>query len=168
MERENLDIRIPARNKWSYSIGCIGRDMCYTLVSYFIVYFLTNGIGLKDWELGAVTVIMVIARFWDAVNDPMMGTIVDNTRSRWGKFKPWTMTGALLNSIFVFLLFLDYGFTGVPYLALFTVIYVLWGMTYTMNDISYWAMMPSFSADPRSARALVPWPGSLPAWVCSS
>lgn len=154
MERENLDIRIPARNKWSYSIGCIGRDMCYTLVSYFIVYFLTNGIGLKDWELGAVTVIMVIARFWDAVNDPMMGTIVDNTRSRWGKFKPWIMTGALLNSIFVFLLFLDYGFTGVPYLALFTVIYVLWGMTYTMNDISYWAMMPSFSADPKERESV--------------
>lgn len=145
---EKLDIAVPQSTKWLYSVTGLGRDMAYTLVNYFIIYYLTMGLGLADWELGAVTIITVVMRFWDAVNDPVMGTIIDNTRSRWGKFKPWILIGAVLNSVTVFLFFHSFGLTGVPFLIYFTVIYLLWETTYTMNDIGYWSMLPSFSADP--------------------
>lgn len=139
--------KIPMKNKLSYSIGCIGRDMCYALVSSYLVYFLANGIGLQNWELGVITIIMFIARIWDAVNDPIMGVIVDNTRSKWGKFKPWIITGAVSSSAITMLLFTDLGIEGVPFLILFAFFYLLFDITFTANDIAYWSMLPSMSTD---------------------
>ena len=139
--------KISARNKWTYSIGCIGRDMCYALFGSYLVYFLINAVGISDWELGAVTVIMLIARIWDAVNDPIMGIIVDNTRSKWGKFKPWIILGAVGSAAITMLLFTDFGISGVPFLIVFTLFYFLFDITFTANDIGYWSMLPSMSTD---------------------
>lgn len=139
--------KISARNKWTYSIGCIGRDMCYALFSSYLVYFLINAIGVSDWELGAITIIMLIARIWDAVNDPIMGVIVDNTKSKWGKFKPWIILGAVGSAAITMLLFTDLGISGVPFLIIFTVFYFLFDITFTANDIGYWSMLPSMSTD---------------------
>ncbi|HEY8390725.1 MAG TPA: glycoside-pentoside-hexuronide (GPH):cation symporter [Clostridia bacterium] len=137
--------KISARNKWSYSIGCIGRDMCYALFSSYLVYFLINAIGVSDWELGVITIIMLIGRIWDAINDPIMGVIVDNTKSRWGKFKPWIILGAVASAGITMLLFTDFGISGVPFLILFAIFYFLFDITFTANDIGYWSMLPSMS-----------------------
>ena len=91
---------ISKRTRYSFGFGCIGRDAAYTLVSSFVLTYLTLAVGLSNWQLAGIGVIMVVARFWDAINDPMMGTIIDNTRSRWGKFKPYIIGGAVLNSNF--------------------------------------------------------------------
>ena len=111
--------------------------------------YLTLAVGLSDWQLMVVGGIMVAARIWDAVNDPMMGTIIDNTHTRWGKFKPYILSGALLNSVFIVLLFTDFGLSEVWFLVVFGITYVMWGMTYTMNDISYWSMLPSLTVNPK-------------------
>ena len=111
--------------------------------------YLTLAVGISNWQLAGVGIIMVIARIWDAVNDPMMGTIIDNTHSRWGKFKPYIITGAVLNSIFIVLLFSDYALSEGAFLIVFAITYILWGMTYTMNDISYWSMLPSLTVNPK-------------------
>ena len=74
--------RVSLRSKLSFGIGCVGRDATYTLVSNFILTYHTLGVGISNWQLGVVGVIMVAARKWDAVYDPIMGTIIDNTRSR--------------------------------------------------------------------------------------
>ncbi len=141
--------KVSARTKWSYGLGCIGRDANYSLVANFILTYLTLAVGVTNWQLGAITIIMVLARVWDAINDPMMGTIIDNTRTRFGKFKPYIISGALLNSIFTILLFSNTTQNEWLFVVIFGVTYVLWGMTYTMNDISYWSMLPSLTVDRR-------------------
>jgi melibiose permease/lactose/raffinose/galactose permease len=135
------------RSKWSYAIGCTGRDMCYTLVSmYLLIYIQYSGL-LNEAQFLVLTGIIVLCRVWDAVNDPMMGTIISNTKTRLGKYRPWVLIGCLSNAIFLILLFtlrFDNGWVNVIVLG---VTYLLWGMTYTMNDVSYWSLLPALSED---------------------
>ena len=95
------------RNKYFFGLGTIGRDMFYTILSMYFIWFLTEILNLSDvmlaWTGGALTVL----RIFDALNDPIMGLIVDNTNSRWGKFKPWILAGALASAGFMILLFSD-------------------------------------------------------------
>lgn len=135
------------KSKYVYSTAAIGRDMMYALYSTYLIVFLTNAVGLPDWELVAVGIVIAAARIWDAINDTFMGIIIDNTRSRFGKFKPWILLGAITSTVVFFALFQDYGLLGWQFVTVFTVLYVLSGMTFTMNDISYWSMYPSFTTD---------------------
>lgn len=148
-QHKDLIAKVSTRTRLSFGLGCIGRDAAYTLVSSFILTYLTLAVGIEDWQLVSIGGIMVAARIWDAVNDPMMGTIIDNTHTRFGKFKPFIITGAVLNSVFIVLLFCDFDLSGVMFLVVFGITYVLWGMTYTMNDISYWGMLPSLTVNPK-------------------
>ena len=135
------------RNKWSLSVGCIGRDLCYTLVSLFLLTYLQYT-GLFDTtQFVVVSIIIIVCRVWDAVNDPMMGTIITNTKTRFGKYRPWVIIGALLNSIFLILMFtvrFDNGWANVAFIG---VAYLFWGMTFTMNDISYWDLLPALASE---------------------
>ena len=135
------------RSKWSYAIGCTGRDMCYTLVSmYLLIYIQYTGL-VDAAQFLALTGIIVLCRVWDAVNDPMMGTIISNTKTRLGKYRPWVLIGCLSNALFLILLFtlrFDNGWVNVAVLG---VVYLLWGMTFTMNDVSYWSLLPALSED---------------------
>ncbi len=135
------------RNKYTFGLGTIGRDMLYSLVSMYLIFYLTDILKLSSEIMWWITGIFVFARVFDALNDPIMGTIVDNTRTKYGKYKPWILFGALLSGIFTVLLFTDFGFTGMTYVAVFAVIYLLWGMSFTANDISFWSMMPSLTLD---------------------
>ncbi|MDO9628589.1 MAG: glycoside-pentoside-hexuronide (GPH):cation symporter [Acholeplasmataceae bacterium] len=132
----------------AYTMSGAGRDMMYALYSTFLIVFLTDALGLSNWQLVAVGSIIAIARVWDAINDPIMGTIIDNTKSKYGKFKPWILIGALSSAVIFFLLFQDLGLTGTAFIVVFGILYVLSGMTFTMNDIAYWSMYPSFTTDP--------------------
>ena len=135
------------RNKWFFSLGTIGRDMLYTLVSMYLLFYLTDILNVSNWTLGWITIIMMAMRIWDAVNDPIMGVIIDNTRSRWGKFKPWIAIGAAISAIFTVLFFTPYGNDGLLFVVIFTFIYILWEISFTANDIGYWSMMPSLTID---------------------
>lgn len=107
----DLTEKVSARNKFTYSIGGIGRDMLYTLVSMYLFIYLSYYVGLDKGELIGITIVMIITRIWDAVNDPMMGVIIENTKSKYGKFKPWILAGALTNALVTMLLFTDFGFS---------------------------------------------------------
>ncbi len=135
------------KNKWTFGLGTIGRDMVYSLISMYLLVYLTEVVNLSDSVLASISVIILCARVFDALNDPVMGVIVDNTRTRWGKFKPWILFGALTSGIFTILLFTDFKLTGTGYIVLFAFLYVFWGMAFTTNDISYWSMMPTLSTD---------------------
>lgn len=93
------------RNRFFFSIGTIGRDMQYTLVSMFLNVYLTEVLNLPDQTLWWTTGITLAVRVYDAVNDPLMGLFVDNTKTRFGKFKPWIAIGGLLSAIFTVLFF---------------------------------------------------------------
>lgn len=135
------------RNRYGYGIGTLGRDMTYTLVSMYLIFYLSDVLEVSTPVLAAVTVILVIARIFDAVNDPFMGLLVDNTRGRWGRFRPWIVAGAALSSVFLVLMFTDFGLGDVAFVIVFTVIYLAWEISYTMNDLGYWAMLPALTQD---------------------
>lgn len=135
------------RNKYCFGLGTIGRDALYSLISMYFITYLTEVVGLSDAELAIIGGLMVVFRVFDALNDPVMGTIVDNTKTKWGKFKPWIIFGALTSGILTILLFSDLGLGGGAYIAFIAVAYLLWGMAYTTNDISYWSLMPAISKD---------------------
>ncbi len=135
------------RNKWTYTLPGIGRDMSYTLFSTFLLTYVLFTRSLTDKQFAAISLIMTIARIWDGINDPVMGGIIENTRSRYGKFKPWIVIGAVLNAGILIAMFSN-GLKEWRFVVLFAVLYFLWDITFTMNDISYWSMLPSLTSDP--------------------
>ena len=136
-------------NRWTFGLGTVGRDMVYNMISMYLMFYLTDVLQLSDDVLWWVTGIIMAARVFDAFNDPFMGVIVDNTHTKYGKFKPWICIGAVLVSILTVLLFSNFGLSGSAFIIVFGIIYVLWGIAYTMNDISYWSMLPTLSQDQR-------------------
>ena len=77
------------RNRFTYGLGTVGRDMVYTMISMYLMFYLTDVLNLDTKVLWWVTAIILGARIFDALNDPVMGVIVDNTHTKWGKYKPW-------------------------------------------------------------------------------
>lgn len=140
-----MNEKVSHRNRWMFGIGTIGRDMLYTLISMFLMFYLTDVLDLSDQIMVYITMMMVLVRIFDAFNDPFMGMLVDNTKSKWGKFKPWILIGALLTSVFTIFFFYDFKVEGFGYVAIFTVNYLLWEISFTANDIAYWSMLPSLS-----------------------
>ena len=138
--------KIRKRNMLMYPLGTVGRDMVYCLVTNFLLTFILFTKGLTAAQLGAVTAIMVAARVFDALNDPVMGNIIENTRSRWGKFKPWLVVGMLLTSVVVYMVF-STKLTGWAFIGLFGLFYFSFSIAYTMHDISYWGMVPALGSD---------------------
>ena len=118
--------------------------MC--LIFYFCMLYYTDVLHISA---GFVGTLFFLAKFWDAINDLAMGMIVDNTRSKWGKFRPWLVIGTLVNSVVLIIMFSDWGLKGVNLYVFASVMYVLWGMTYTIMDIPYWSMIPNLTSDPK-------------------
>lgn len=134
-------------NRYTFGLGTIGRDMLYSMVSIYLLVYLTEILNLPDSTMWYMTGALTALRIFDAVNDPFMGILVDNTHSRFGKFKPWIVIGGLTGGILTVLLFTDFGLTGLGYVFSFVIIYLAWDLTYGANDIAYWSMLPSLTFD---------------------
>ena len=147
-EREIImkDDRIVRRNLIMFPLGTVGRDMIYNLVTSYLLTFVLFTHKLTAAQLSAITAIMVAARIFDALNDPIMGNIIERTRTKWGKFKPWLVIGILTTSVVIYLAF-NVRLQGWSFVWFFGVIYFLYSITYTMHDIAYWGMVPSLSSD---------------------
>lgn len=137
-------MRLSAVEKASYGIGALGKDMACGIVNTFLMFYFTDVVGLAPAFLG---VLFMVARIWDAINDPMAGWLVDNTRTRMGKFRPWILAGTLSNTVVLLVLFSNPAIHGAGQYVFFSVVYILWGMTYTLEDISYWSMIPALADD---------------------
>lgn len=133
------------RNRYCFGLGTIGRDMFYTMVSMYIMVYITEVLKVTDATLAILTVVLLVLRIFDAFNDPIMGLVVDNTRSRFGKFKPWILFGAVVGSLFMLAMFFDMGLSGAAYAAVFGLCYLMWDVFYGLNDIAYWSLMPALS-----------------------
>ena len=134
------------KNLWFFPLGTVGRDMLYQLFTNFILTFIMFTRQLTAGQLAAITAIMVGARIFDAFNDPIMGNIIDRTRTKWGKFKPWLVIGIITTSFVVYAAF-NTKLQGNSFVWFFGFIYFMYSITYTMHDISYWGMVPSLGTD---------------------
>ena len=135
------------RNRWCFAIGTIGRDMVYALQSMFLVVYLTEAMHVSNWVLGAVTILILVVRILDAFNDLLIGAIVDNTRTRWGPYKPWIAVGVVISAGAIVLLFSDFHLADAGFVAVFCLSYVLWSLSFSLNDIPYWSLVPALSVD---------------------
>ena len=125
--------------------------MVYALSSSYIMYYYQDIIGLSASFVG---LILMIARVFDAINDPFMGILVAKTRTKWGKFRPWLISGTVLNAFVLYAMFAAPDLKGTAMMAFFSIIYILWGVTYTMMDIPYWSMIPAITSTPADTENL--------------
>ena len=137
--------RLTSHNLWSFSLGGVGRDLMYQLFNTYMLTCILLTKGVNTAEFAIVGVVIMCCRIFDALNDPIMGSIIEITRTKWGKFKPWIMRGAISNSIVVFLMFWV-PLKGMSFVIFFAIMYIVWSITFTMNDISYWSMLPSLTS----------------------
>ena len=152
--------KVPKFTRWFYPFSGIFRDACYALVGSFLLqYAITSGVLSSDpatfsQQYLVITIAMMVALVWDGINDPIMGFIVEKVHFKLGKFKPWILIGALGNTLAVILLFLVRPANSWVFVVLMLVFYVLWDTFFTMNDIGYWAMLPSLSSDEKERATL--------------
>lgn len=144
-------MNLTGKQKAAFGIGAVGKDMVYALSSSYIMYYYQDIIGLSASFVG---LILMIARVFDAINDPFMGILVAKTRTKWGKFRPWLISGTVLNAFVLYAMFAAPDLKGTAMMAFFSIIYILWGVTYTMMDIPYWSMIPAITSTPADTENL--------------
>lgn len=134
---------LTAKEKVSYGLGAVGKDMVYMLSASYVLYYYQDVLGVSAIAMG---IILLAARVFDAFNDPIMGIIVAKTKTKWGKFRPWLLIGTLLNAVILYAMFAaPPALEGSGLVAYAAIAYILWGVTYTMMDIPYWSMIPAFT-----------------------
>lgn len=145
-EKAVLEDKLSNRNLIMYSLGTFGRDFVYGLFAFQLLNYIIFTKQLTAGEFASITFIIIAARLFDAFNDPIMGGIVENTHTKWGKFKPWQLIGAVLTGIVIITVFSN-DLQGGAFVGLLAFLYFMFSITFTMNDISYWGMLPSLSTN---------------------
>lgn len=136
-------MKLSLKEKISYGLGAVGKDMVYMLSASYVLYYYQDILGVSAIAMG---VILMAARIFDAFNDPVMGVVVAKTRTRWGKFRPWLFIGTITNAVILYIMFsAPPSLNGGGLVAYAAITYILWGVTYTMMDIPFWSMIPAFT-----------------------
>ena len=149
------------KEKYSFGIGAFGKDIILAYVNVFLMIYFTDVLYLTPAFVGSL---FFVARIWDAINDPVMGMIVDNTHNKFGKFRTWISVGTILNALTFIAMFSTFGLNGKMLYVYISIIYILYGMTYTMLDIPYWAWLPNLTDDPHEREQI----GVIPRIFASS
>ena len=134
-------------NKICFGLGTVGRDALYSLVSMYLLVHLTDVVGFTDKNLGIIGVMLTLFGTFDAIIDPFVGAIVDNTKTRWGKFKPWIFIGMIGTGVLTVLMFHNFEMDQTTHIILLAVTYLLFSIFFSLNDIAYWSLMPAISKD---------------------
>lgn len=134
-------------NKICFGLGTVGRDALYSLVSMYLLVHLTDVVGFSDGGLTVIGVMLTIFGIFDAVIDPFVGTVVDNTKTKWGKFKPWILIGMIGTGFLTVLMFHNFRMSETGHIILLAVTYFFFSIFFSFNDIAYWSLMPAISKD---------------------
>lgn len=134
-------------NKFCFGLGTIGRDALYSLVSMYLLVHLTDVVRFSDQGLAVIGIMLTFFGVFDAVIDPFVGAIVDSTKTRWGKFKPWIFIGMIGTAVLTILLFHNFEMRETAHIALLAGTYLLFSIFFSLNDIAYWSLMPAISKD---------------------
>jgi sugar (glycoside-pentoside-hexuronide) transporter len=127
----------------AFGVGLLGQNIVYGISVGFMMFAFTDIVGLAPATVG---LIFLLARSWDALNDPLMGYIADHTRTRWGRFRPWLLWTPVPIGILTILPF-GGGLAGPRAGVAAAILYLLWGIAYTLNDIPFWALTSAMSPD---------------------
>ena len=132
------------RKRCIYMCGDLGLQTITNFANIYLMIYLTDILGISPLAAGTM---YAVARVWDAINDPLMGSIADRTRTRWGSYRPWFLFGALpLCAVFV-LLFTVPNFSPSGKLVWAYVVYIAYGMLMTMVSIPYGALPNVLTTD---------------------
>ncbi len=143
---------IPKKEYWMFSIGALGQGMIYATMSSYVSDFYTNVLQLP---LFFVLMLMLLARVWDAINDPLMGIIVDKRTTKWGKMKPYVLFTALPIAVLTFLMFYYPDLSKSQLMVYAGFVYVLWGMIYTVSDVPFWSLPNAMTPDPDERSSVI-------------
>ncbi len=136
-------MKLKIKEKVSFGLGAVGKDMVYSIVSGYLLYYYNTVLGISATFVG---ILFMAARVFDAFNDPMMGVLVEKTNTKMGKFRPWLLIGTISNAVVLVLMYaVPNGLKGTGLLVYASVAYILWGVTYTIMDIPYWSMIPAIT-----------------------
>ena len=139
--------KLMKRNKYCFGLGTVGRDALYSLVSMYLLNFLTDVVTFSDGGLAAIGIMLTLFGIFDAVIDPFVGAIVDSTKTKWGKFKPWILVGMFGTGILSVLMFHNFRMGETAHIIFLGVTYLLFSIFFSLNDIAYWSLMPAISKD---------------------
>ena len=145
------------KSRMAYAFGNVGQSAFYNALStYFIVYVTSSlfaGVdkGIATKLIGIITSLVVIIRIAEIFIDPLLGTIIDNTNTKWGRFKPWQLIGGTVSALLLVVVYTGlFGLVNVNttwFIVLFVVVFIVLDVFYSLRDISYWGMIPALSND---------------------
>lgn len=122
---------------WNYGLAGLGQNMIYNLMASYLMFFYTDVFLIPSATVGTM---FLIAKVWDAINDPIMGTFIDKTRSKWGKMRPYLLFTPIPIAISTILLFIAPNLSAGGKIIYMYVTYIAWGMIYTVCDVPFWSM----------------------------
>lgn len=128
----------------SYSLCGFGQNLICTVIGSYLTVFMTDAIGFPAL---AVALLMLGARIFDALNDPIMGSIVDRTRTKWGKCRPYMKWMAFPIAAMTVVCFLPFYPNTDGGFAALSILYIVWGVIYTVADVPYWGLSTAMSND---------------------
>ena len=141
--------------KISYGFGALGKDFSLAVVNTFLFFYLTEVATIAPATLG---IIFLVARIWDMIDDPLWGYIFTKFYARYGTYKPWILLGNILNCVLMVACFSTHYFDGTTQVIYLAVVYICWGIAYTMCDAPFWALIPNITLDRKERENLLPYP----------
>lgn len=145
MTNQNKQGRVPLISKLAYGMGDVGCNFSWMFVGNFLMIFYTDVFGIG---MGAVATLMLLSRFWDAINDPIIGTLTDKTHTRWGRFRPWLLFGAPITAIVLMLTFWAHPeWSQTSKIIYMSVTYCILVLGYTCVNLPYGTLCGAMTQD---------------------
>ncbi|OME77394.1 hypothetical protein BK120_26085 [Paenibacillus sp. FSL A5-0031] len=137
--------QVSAKEKWSYGVGAMGQNLVYGLMTFLLMVFYTDVLGISAVFVGTL---FLLVRIWDALLDPVIAVIVDRIHTRWGKFRPFILAGGILVSILTVLCLYAPDFSPAMKITYVIITYALWNTAYALFDVPFWSLAPAMTSDP--------------------
>ncbi|MDF2505788.1 glycoside-pentoside-hexuronide (GPH):cation symporter [Clostridium sp.] len=147
------------KQKISYALGAFGHDIYYGTLSTYFMIFVTKSMfegapkATQAKMIALVTSLVVGIRLVEIVFDPIIGGIIDNTKTKWGKFRPWLCVGGTISALCLAMLFTNFFGLATSNQTLFTIVFIfvfiILDCSYSFKDIAFWSMIPALTEDSR-------------------
>ena len=145
--------RLSKLTLFAYGMGDFASNLCWTFIGSYLSVFYTDVVGMAP---AIASAIMLIAKIWDGVNDPMFGAIAERTNTKRGRFRPYILFGAPILAVLSVLAFttIGRGNAAVIYAA---ITYIGCGMAYTVVNLSYGSLSTVMTTNPEDIAQLNSW-----------